>query len=117
MESNLFIGISLTIIATLIGSVGALFFKYASKDISKGIVSLLKNYFMYFGFVLYGLASLLFVFALKFGELSIFYPISGLNYVWVSFLSIKYLDEKMNDFKWLGVFMIFVGAVLIGFGA
>jgi len=117
MIDDLTVGISLTVFATLIGSAGALFFKYTSATINKKFIDLLKNHYLYLGFLLYGVSSLIFVFSLKFGDLSTLYPIAGLSYVWISLLSIKFLKEKMNDLKWFGVIMIILGVILISFGA
>lgn len=51
------------------------------------------------------------------GEVSVLFPIVATSYIWVSFLSIYFLDETMNIFKWLGVLIIFTGIVFIGFGS
>ncbi len=115
MENNLIFGMSLVILSTLIGSLGALFFKYASAN--KGLFNLLKKPILYFGFIFYGVSALIFVFALTFGDLSSLYPLAGLNYIWVSLLSMKFLKENMNDYKWFGIIMILSGVILIGLGA
>jgi uncharacterized membrane protein len=39
-----------------------------------------------------------------------------MQYIWISILSVKYLKEKMNAFKWAGIGLIVVGAFLIGLG-
>ena len=117
MGSNLFLGMSLVAVATLIGSCGALFLKYVSKHVRVNLFSLLKRPLLYLALFLYGAATLIFVYALKFGELSVLYPVVALSYIWITLLSIKFLKEKMTDLKWLGIFMIIVGVVLIGFGA
>jgi uncharacterized membrane protein len=116
MVSNLILGISLVLFSTLIGSFGALFFKKASKRIKKNIFSVLKTYHIYLGVFFYGISTPIFVFALKFGDLSTLYPVSGFSYIWVSLLSTKFSGEKMNDLKWFGIFMILVGIFLIGYG-
>lgn len=117
MENNLVLGISLVAFATLIGSAGALFFKYVSEHIDKNLFGLLKKPFLYLGIFFYGLSVPVFVFALKFGDLSTLYPVAGLSYVWISLLSIKFLKEKMNDIKWFGVISVLLGVVLIGLSA
>jgi multidrug transporter EmrE-like cation transporter len=114
MENNLLLGIGLVILDTLIGSVGALFFKYASKHVHKNFLTLFKEPSLYVGVFFYGLSIPVFVFALKFGDLSTLYPVVGLSYVWISLLSIKFLKEKMNDIKWFGILLILVGVGLIG---
>ena len=66
---------------------------------------------------LYELATIVFIPALRGGELSVLYPFISLSYVWVSLLSIKILKEKMNSFKWMGVALIIIGVSFIGFGS
>jgi uncharacterized membrane protein len=60
---------------------------------------------------------LLFIPALKGGDLSVLYPFVALAYIWVSLLSVKFLGEKMNKFKWLGIALIIIGVSFIGIGS
>ena len=99
MINNLLFGVGVVIMATLIGAIGALFFKKVSNRMNKNILSLLKDKSLYLGVLLYGLSALIFVFGLKFGELSVLYPVVSLSYVWVVILSLIFLKEKMNDLK------------------
>ncbi|MGH9661176.1 MAG: hypothetical protein ACRD96_21695 [Bryobacteraceae bacterium] len=62
----------------------------------------------------YGLFTLLLIFALRDGELSILYPVIALNYVWVTLLSLYFFGETLNVFKALGVTAIVSGVVLLG---
>ena len=117
MTSDLLFGMGIVALASMVVSVGAFMFKLASNNLEKGIVNLLKKPFFYSGLLLYGAASLVFVYALRFGDLSALYPLSGLNYIWVSLLSIKFLGEKINRYKWFGIFLIMLGVAFIGLGA
>jgi len=115
--ANLLLGMSIVALATLVGSSGALFFKLTSSKIEKNLFKLLKVPSLYLGFLFYGLSALLFVYGLRYGDLSALYPVAGLSYVWVSLLSVKFLNEKMNGYKWLGVCLILLGVIFIGLGA
>lgn len=107
--------IILVILASLVGAFGPILLKKASaKSLSK-ISSLMTNYHLFGGVALYGIGTILFIPALKGGELSVLYPFVALSYVWVSFLSVKFLQEEMNKFKWLGIALIIIGVSLIGF--
>ena len=106
--------ILLVIFGTLIGAVGALYFKLASKKLEFKFIKLLTNWELYVAVFLYLLSSVFFIYALKFGELSILYPIVSASYIWVTLLSIKYLKEKMNIWKWSGIIAIIIGVILIG---
>ena len=108
--------IGLVILATLVGAFGPILLKKASAKKFSSITLIISNYPLLGGITLYALGTILFIPALKGGELSVIYPFVSLNYVWVSFLSTKFLGEKMNRLKWLGIALIIIGVSLIGFG-
>lgn len=112
METKLW-AIGLVILGTIIGAFGALLFKQGSRKVSLNIKSFIKNKKLIIGFVLYGLSAVIFIPALKGGELSVLYPLVAISYIWVSLLSIKFLKEKMNKFKIIGIFLIIIGVVFI----
>jgi uncharacterized membrane protein len=109
--------IGLVLLATTLGSFGPLFLKKASSKIKLSLKSILKNYNLIIGLAFYGLGTILFIPALKGGELSVLYPFVALVYVWVSLLSVKFLGEKMTKMKWYGISLILIGVSLIGLGA
>ncbi|MBI2653666.1 EamA family transporter [Candidatus Woesearchaeota archaeon] len=109
--------IMLVITATLTGAFGPILLKRASaKKLSK-ISSLMKNYHLFGGVALYTAGTLLFIPALKGGDLSVLYPFVALTYIWVSLLSVKFLGEKMNKVKWIGIALIILGVTFIGVGS
>ncbi|HLC61338.1 MAG TPA: EamA family transporter [Candidatus Nanoarchaeia archaeon] len=109
--------IGLVILATVVGAFGPIMLKKASAKKLYIVTSLLTNYHLFFGVTLYGFGTLLFILALKGGELSVLYPFVALSYVWVSFLSVKFLGEKMNKYKWMGIFLIILGVSFMGLGS
>ena len=109
--------IGLVIMATLVGAFGPILLKKASARSLSKLSSLMTNYNLFGGVALYGIGTMLFIPALKGGELSILYPFVALGYIWVSLLSVKFLGEKMNKMKWLGIFLIIFGVTFIGFGS
>ena len=108
--------IILVISATLVGAFGPILLKKASARKLSQISSLMTNYYLFGGVALYALGTLLFIPALKGGDLSVLYPFVSLSYIWVSILSVKFLGEKINKLKWLGVSLIIVGVSFIGLG-
>lgn len=116
METSLWAALTV-VIATLIGSVGALFLKYGANKLSRDLRKLVKNHDLFMGVLCYGVSTVIFIVALRFGDLSVLYPITSLTYVWIALLSVKYLNEKMNFFKYAGIFSILVGVTLIGLGS
>lgn len=116
METQLW-AISLVILATLIGAFGPILLKKASARKLSKISSLIKNYCLFGGVSLYALGTLLFIPALRGGDLSVLYPFVSLTYIWVCLLSMKFLNEKMNLYKWAGILMIIAGVSFIGIGS
>jgi drug/metabolite transporter (DMT)-like permease len=66
------------------------------------------------GYSLYGLMTLLFIYALRDEELSFVYPIISLTYVWVTGLSVWFFHEAVNGFKAAGVAAIVAGVFVLG---
>lgn len=66
------------------------------------------------GLSCYGLSTGLLVLALRYGELSVLYPIIALTYVWVSILSVMMLGETMNPYKVVGLAVIVIGVTVLG---
>lgn len=85
----------------------ALFFQFA--------LGVLTNPRTFFGYLLYGVNTVLVALALKGRELSRLYPIIALTYVWVTFLSIFVLPgEHLNVFRVLGIAAIVTGVSILG---
>lgn len=105
----------LMIFGTMIGSVGALVIKKSSSG--KKLFQMLNSKFLWLGFFLYGISTIFYVLALKKEQLSVIYPLASMSYLWVTLLSIKYLGEKMNKWKYLALLGIILGVVMIGIGS
>jgi multidrug transporter EmrE-like cation transporter len=75
---------------------------------------LLRNLPLFGGYALYGLSTVLLVFALRKGQLSILYPIIALTYVWVILLSVIFFQEQITPLKVAGVLSIVAGVGVLG---
>jgi len=104
----------LVLFVTLPSAFGPILIKKGS---SRGVRKFYKNPNLLAGLGIYGVSAIFFTIALRGGELSVLYPLVSVGYVWVSLLSVKYLNEKMNSSKWLGVLLIVAGVSLIGLGS
>ena len=109
--------IGLVLLGVSIGSWGPLFMKKASNEIHRDMRSILKSKNLLYGILIYGVATAIFIPALKGGELSVLYPLVATTYILVSFISVKFLGEKMNAYKWLGIAFIITGVAFIGYGS
>ena len=107
--------VSLVVLAGLIGSFGPIFLKKASKNFS--FKTSYKNTDLFLGVLFYGIGTILFIPSLKGGDLSILYPLISLVYIWVSILSVKFLNEKITKYKWIGIALIIIGITFLGLGS
>ena len=101
----------LLLIGTFLGAYGALYFKRGSKIKLSRMFSDLN---MITGMSLYSISGIFYLSALNMEKLSVVYPFVSLTYVWTVILSIRYLEEKMNRFKYAGLALILIGIVIIG---
>ncbi len=102
---------------TLLTSTAQLFWKFGANKLEFNILSIATNIEIIVGIIMYAIAGTLLILSFRGGEVSVLYPIFATSYIWVSLLSIYFLGEVMNIFKWLGVFAIIIGIVLIGYGS
>jgi multidrug transporter EmrE-like cation transporter len=109
--------IILVFLASLVSSYGAVMLKKVSAHIRKCIKNPVRHPQLIIALFFYGIGTILFVIALKFGQLSVLYPLVATTYIWISILSIKMLNEKMNFYKWSGIAVIILGVSLIGLGS
>lgn len=88
-----------------------------NKGLIKFVLSSAKNLPLIIGCLLYFVAAIIFLIALKNGELSVLYPIIATSYFWVTLLSIFYLKEQVSYLKWMGIVVIFIGIIFVGVGS
>ena len=108
------LGIILTLIASLIGSVGTVLVKQSYENLTiTSLKAFRKNHRFLLGLSIYIGASLITIIALKFGPVSLLYPIAATSYVWVALFSKVILDEKMNNYKTLGISLILLAVLVL----
>ena len=105
--------IIVVLFAAVLGAFGQLYFKLGSDILSMKIKDLLRNRYLIIGVVLYAISNVMFILALKEGELSVLYPLIATSYIWTTLLAKKVLKEYINVYKWSGVVMIIVGVIFI----
>ena len=71
---------------------------------------------LFAGYCLYAVFTVMFVYALRHGELSILYPLIALSYVWVNIIAVAAFHETMNPFKIIGLVVIVGGVAVMGWG-
>jgi multidrug transporter EmrE-like cation transporter len=107
-------GAILVALSTLIIAVAQIFLKKGAGLIEGTVKSVIFNPWIIFGFVFYGLATLLLITALKYGNLSTLYPIIGLGYVWVCLSSFLLFKEIITIIDIIGIAFIVFGVAMLG---
>ncbi|MFH0859829.1 MAG: EamA family transporter [Candidatus Altiarchaeota archaeon] len=108
--------ILMVLFATVLGALGSLYLKLGSGRLTLNL-KVLYNREIWYGVILYAVSSVIFIIALRGGELSVLYPFVASSYIWVCLLSVKVLKERMNVQKWAGIAFIVLGVSLIGLGS
>ena len=105
-------GILLMLVCTAFTAFGQLFLKKGADH----MFPLFSNFELFFGLFLYGVGALIMIYALKFGELSILYPVVSLTFIWVTVLSITFLGESIATTQYLGIGTILAGVIMLSSG-
>lgn len=107
--------ILLVLLASLIGSFGAVFLKLGAAHLSRGFAGIF-NWQLGFGIALFVGSSVPFIMGLKHGELSVLYPMVSLGYAWTLVWSRLFFGEPITRTKLGALGMILLGIVCIGVG-
>jgi len=113
----------LVAVSTIFSGLSPIFLKKGAKKFTLNPVKLwkkpsllLKNWGVITGISCDIISSIMNVIALRFGELSILYPINSLTYISSCLFATKFLKEKMTLLKWSGVLLIVIGVLLVTAG-
>ena len=108
------------LLCTLLNAVSQICMKLGTAQLGhnpgmlKTAIGMITIPLLFGGFTLLGGSTVLFVLALRKGDLSLLYPVFTLTYVWVAILSVRILHETMNNIKILGLAIIIGGVALLG---
>ncbi|MCC6362372.1 MAG: EamA family transporter [Bryobacterales bacterium] len=103
----------LILLASFIGSFGAVLLKAGAGRLHRDWRSLVFNCHLAAGVVFFLLSSYFFVLGVRQGELSVLYPMVSLGYVWTMLWSRLFFGEPFTRSKFLGLGMILSGIVLL----
>lgn len=111
----------LLLFAVCLGVTGQFLMKHGMNQVGSidrfGVASLIRmfsNVFVLLGFASYGVSSVAYLIALSKLDLSVAYPMVGIGYVLVMFISGLFLKETVGPLRWLGALLIFAGVWLVG---
>ena len=106
----------LMILCTLLTSVAQILYKLGANKLVVSLYGIITNYQIITGLILYVIAGIILIVALRHGDVTVLYPIVATSYVWVSLLSISILGEMMNAYKWMGIFIIIAFVIFVSIG-
>ena len=109
--------IELMILCTVFTSIAQVFYKFGADRLELNFISLITNFPLITGMILYILGAVIMITAFKGGEVSVLYPIIATSYIWVSLLSVYFFNESLNLFRILGIFIIIAGIISISMGS
>ena len=106
---------------TILGAAAQILIKTGLKSLPQQahffelILAGLMNWQLMLGLCCYGCSTIFLVLALRYGELSMLYPVIALTYVWVAMLSLFFFQESINIYKACGLILIVGGVCVLGF--
>ncbi len=102
--------VALLVFSTLLGGAGQVLFKAGLSNSGYALLT-----YIVMGFVVYGISTLAYFYALGRKNLSWAYSFGGLSYIFASIMAYFLLGESISELRWLGILIIAAGTVLIGF--
>jgi len=111
----------IVVACTLIGALAQVLIKLGAARLENtGLIATAIGIFtiptLFAGYSLYGIFTVLLVYALRHAELSILYPVIALSYVWVTLASVLVFHETMNLPYVCGLAFIELGVAVLGRG-
>ncbi|MFH1317275.1 MAG: EamA family transporter [Candidatus Woesearchaeota archaeon] len=112
MATNIW-AIGVMLLCNVFISISQLLWKAGSENLSLKITDLITNTPLMIGIVLFGIAGILMILALKGGDASVIYPLISINYVIVAFMSKYFFNEPLTMYKMIGISIIIIGVIFI----
>lgn len=111
--------LSCLVVSIVLGALGQIFFKFGvTKEAAQGIAflfALLKNVWIYLGAVSYGISFILWMFVLKYYDVSFARPLTSIGYILTYVFAIVFLSEDFTPWRLAGILLITGGVVLLSF--
>ena len=105
--------IALVLVASVIGSAGAVFLKSGALALRPPLSSIVFNWRLMLGIATYMLSSVLFVKGMSRGELSVLFPMVSLGYICTLAWSRLFFQEAITRAKIVGIGLILTGIVFL----
>jgi drug/metabolite transporter (DMT)-like permease len=109
------LAVALTLLGAFITAFAAFFIKKGMDKFSFNAI--FKNFILITGIILYGVGTVIYIFTLRLEKLTVLLPLSATVYIWSTAISVKFLKEKMNYWKWCSIIGIVLGVCFIALGS
>jgi drug/metabolite transporter (DMT)-like permease len=109
--------ILLVLVASVLGSFGAVFLKKGSANVVGHSITSFIHPSLALGVALYLASSVFYGFGIKGGQLSVLYPMVSLGSIWTLIWSRIFFNEAITREKLFGLALILVGVSLVGLGS
>ena len=106
---------ALVLVGSLIGSIGMVFLKKASKDLHHSFWNIVNMDFV-IGAGLFVLSSLIYITGIRHGQISVLYPMASLSYVWALVWARLFFAEPFTRNKLAGLALVLVGVSMVSLG-
>ena len=115
------LAIVIVLACTLLVAIGQYLIKLGANRLSHAgflatVIGIITIPQLFAGYCLYAVFTVMFVYALRHGELSILYPLIALGYVWVTITAVLAFHEHLNPLKIAGLIVIMLGVGVLGWG-
>lgn len=108
--------ILLVLAASFIGSFGAVFLKAGAGRLHRELATLLLNWRLAAGVIMYLASFVLYYLGVREGELSVLYPMVSLGYIWTLLWSRLFFGEPISRLKVAGLALIIGGIIVLNLG-
>jgi len=113
MVKDLTKGILLMILCTFFTSMAVIFNKKGAIDFAWTIKGTIFNWALIVGLSLLGIGFIILSLALKYGEVSLLYPIISLSFIWAYLFSILIYNEAFQMKKIIAISIMIFGIVVL----
>jgi multidrug transporter EmrE-like cation transporter len=114
--SNQMIPIFLNLLAAVAGAFGQYFYKLGGTQMD--VIPLYRNFYLFFGIILFCLVMVLFVAAFRLGgRMSIVYPVYATTFIWGTLIAVMIGKESWSIMQLFGVATIVAGVIIIAMAA
>ena len=105
------VNLAILVVSTFLAAVGQLLFKFGLNNQSSPILFAVG---IVIGILVYGMSTVAYMIALSRTHLSWAYGIGGFSYIFATLFAAFVLLENVPLMRWAGVFVIFIGVVIVG---